>query len=108
LLVNRRGTPVTNFRAKSQGAGQDPELLGLAALGFLAAEPDRLVRFLALSGMTLEDLRGRAGSPELLAAVLDHLLDDESLLFVFAEAQSLHPAEVAAARRKLPGAAGAS
>ena len=79
--------------------------MGLAALGFLAGEPDRLVRFLALSGMTLEDLRGRAGEPALLAAVLDHLLADESLLFLFAEAEALHPADVAAARRKLPGGA---
>lgn len=79
--------------------------MGLAALGFLAAEPERLVRFLGLTGMTLEDLRGRAGEPALLGAVLDHLLADESLLFVFAEAEALHPAEVAAARRKLPGGA---
>lgn len=99
---------MTNFRVKSQGAGQDPELLGLAALGFLAAEPERLVRFLALSGMTPEDLRGRAGSPELLGAVLDHLLADESLLFLFAEAEALHPSEVAAARAKLPGGAALS
>jgi hypothetical protein len=76
--------------------------VGLAALGFLAAEPERLVRFLALTGLTLEDLRARAGDPSLLCAVLDHLLGDESLLFIFAEAEALHPAEVAAARRKLP------
>jgi hypothetical protein len=90
---------VTNFRR----SGQEPEVVGLAALGFLASEPERLVRFLDLSGITLEDLRGRAGEPELLGAVLDHLLADESLLFVFAEAEEMHPAEVAAARRKLPG-----
>ena len=88
---------------KSHGSGQDPEVIGLAALGFLAAEPERLVRFLALTGVTLEDLRRRAGEPSLLAAVLDHLLGDESLLFIFAEAEALHPAEIAAARRKLPG-----
>lgn len=90
---------------KSQGSGRDPEVLGLAALGFLAAEPERLVRFLALTGLTLEDLRGRAGEPSLLAAVLDHLLGDESLLFLFAESEALHPAEVAAARHKLAGGA---
>jgi hypothetical protein len=84
--------------------GADPEVLGLAALGFLAAEPDRLVRFLALSGLSLEDLRESAGEPAVLAGVLDHLLADESLLFEFAESQSLHPQEIAAARRKLPGA----
>ncbi len=77
--------------------------MALAALGFLAGEPERLVRFLGASGMTPQDLRERAGEPVLLAAVLDHLLADESLLFLFAEAEEMHPAEVGAARRKLPG-----
>ena len=99
MLVNRDGTGVTNFRRSAQ----DPEVVALAALGFLAGEPERLVRFLALSGMTPQDLRERAGEPVLLAAVLDHLLADESLLFEFAEAEAMHPAEVGAARRKLPG-----
>ncbi len=90
---------------KPGGSGHDPEVLALSALGFLAGEPDRLVRFLTLTGTTLEDLRERAGEPALLAAVLDHLLSDESLLFLFAEAEALHPAEVAAARQKLPGGA---
>jgi hypothetical protein len=99
LLVNREGTLVTSFRRSAQ----DPEVVALAALGFLAGEPERLVRFLALSGMTPQDLRERAGEPVLLAAVLDHLLADESLLFEFAEAEAMHPAEVGAARRRLPG-----
>jgi hypothetical protein len=82
--------------------------VGLAALSFLAAEPDRLVRFLGLTGIGLDDLRERAGDPALLGAVLEHLLADESLLFVFAEAEALHPADIAAARRKLPGGAALS
>ena len=93
-----------NSRMKSARNAPDPEVMGLAALGFLAAEPDRLVRFLGLTGIGPDDLRGRAGDPALLGAVLDHLLADESLLFVFAEAEALHPADIAAARRKLPGA----
>ena len=88
---------------KSHPPAQDPEVIGLAALGFLAGEPDRLMRFLSLTGLALEDLRERAGEPRLLAAVLDHLLGDESLLFLFAESEALHPADVAAARRRLPG-----
>ena len=88
---------------KSHPPAQDPEVIGLAALGFLAGEPDRLMRFLSLTGLALEDLREQAGEPRLLAAVLDHLLADESLLFLFAESEALHPADVAAARRRLPG-----
>jgi hypothetical protein len=91
--------------AQSSRSGQDPELMGLAALGFLAREPDRLARFLGLSGMSIEDLREWAGEPQLLGAVLDHVLADESLLFLFAEAEALHPGEVAVARQKLPGGA---
>jgi hypothetical protein len=94
--------------SQSFRAGRDPELVGIAGLGFLAGEPERLVRFLALTGVTPEDLRRRAGEPALLAAVLDHLLADESLLFLFAEAEALHPGEVAAARQGLPGAAAPS
>ena len=95
-------------RNHSGRSGRDPEVIGLAALGFLAGEPERLVRFLALTGTTLEDLRERAGEPALLGAVLDHLLSDETLLFLFAEAETLHPADVAAARQKLPGVAALS
>jgi hypothetical protein len=84
-------------------ASRDPELVAIAGLGFLAGEAERLARFLAMTGVTPEDLRRRAGEPALLAAVLDHLLADESLLFLFAEAEALHPGEVAAARRGLPG-----
>ena len=89
---------------KTGRSGQDPEVVGLAALGFLAGEPERLVRFLGLTGMEVDDLRERAGSPELLGGVLEYLLADESLLFLFAEAEALHPADVAAARQRLPGA----
>jgi hypothetical protein len=94
--------------AQSTRSGKAPEVVGLAALGFLAGEPDRLARFLGLSGMGLEDLRARAGEPALLGAVLDHVLADESLLFLFAEAEALHPSEVGVARQKLPGGAALS
>ena len=87
---------------------RDAELIGIQALGFLAGEPERLERFLALTGVLPEDLRRRAGEPELLAAVLDHVLADETLLFLFADAAGLHPSEVADARRELPGTGSSS
>lgn len=87
---------------------RDAELIGIQALGFLAGEAERLERFLALTGVLPEDLRRRAGEPELLAAVLDHVLADETLLFLFADATGLHPSEIADARRALPGGASSS
>jgi len=80
------------------------ETLALQALTHLAQDGDALVRFLTLSGLELDDLRGRAGAPELLAAVIDFLLSDEALCAAFLEAENLDPQMLHAARRALPGA----
>jgi hypothetical protein len=80
------------------------QALALRALAFLAEEPERLGRFLALSGLGPDELRSRATDPALLGGVLDHLLSDEPLLLAFAAAEELPPEQVARARRHLPGA----
>jgi Protein of unknown function (DUF3572) len=61
------------------------EILGLEALGWLAASPDGLTRFLAASGISGADLLEAAGSPGLTVAVLDFLLAHEDLLLGFCE-----------------------
>jgi hypothetical protein len=81
------------------------EALALRALAFLAEDPERLGRFLALSGVGPGELRSRAADPVLLGGVLDHLLADERLLMAFVEANDLKPETPARARRHLPGAA---
>lgn len=87
-------------------AGQDQaETLALQALGYLAADEDRLCRFLAATGLTPQELRQRAGDPVFLAGVLDHLLTDDALIVAFAESAALPPEAVMAARRRLPGLA---
>jgi hypothetical protein len=83
----------------------EAETLALKALAHLAAEPDALLRFLTLSGLTLEDLRERAADPELLAAVMDFLLAEDALSSSFAGTEDLRPEELHAIRRALPGAA---
>lgn len=65
--------------------------IALKALAFLAEDTQRLGRFLALTGIGPAELKARAQSPLLLAAVLDHLLQDESLLLVFAADRSIAP-----------------
>ena len=47
--------------------------------------------FLALSGVGPENMRDAASSPEFLAGLLNHLLEDESLLLTFAAEQELDP-----------------
>lgn len=80
------------------------EAVAIQALAFLAADPERLGRFLALSGLGPERIRAAAHEPGFLAGVLDHIAADESLLMVFAEHARASPAEIQQARAKLAGA----
>jgi hypothetical protein len=82
------------------------ETLALQALGFLAGDAPRLGRFLALTGLEAEDLRARAGSPDVLAAVLAHLLADESLLLMFTSETHTEPERIAPALEILQREAG--
>ena len=77
------------------------EMLAIQALGFIAAEPERLEAFLAATGLTLERLRESATEPDFLAGVLEHMLADESLLLAFADSAAIDPAAVARARNAL-------
>jgi hypothetical protein len=85
---------------------EQAEAIGLAALVFLTEDGDRLGRFLGETGMSPADLGRAAGTPEMLTAVLDHVLADESLLMVFAAGAGIAPGDVAPARIALGGAAG--
>jgi hypothetical protein len=84
----------------------DAETLAIAALSFLAAEPERLAQFADATGHTLATIRAEANSQHFLAGVLDFLMSGESLLLVFAGHQGVTPPDIAAARQALaPGAA---
>ena len=85
--------------------GEGAQTVAIDALGFIAAEPERLARFLALSGLGPHNLRQAATAPGFLAAVLDHLAADEPLLLAFAAAQGIDPAAVIRARDALSGPA---
>ena len=84
-------------------SSDDAETLAISALQFLAGDPARLGRFLALTGLGPAELRANAGERHLLAAVLDYLLHDESLLLVFAADNRIAPDQVALAHRSLMG-----
>jgi|SRR4051812_41805686 hypothetical protein len=80
------------------------EALAIQALNFLATEPERLGRFLALSGLGPESIRAAAAESGFLAGVLAHLGEDETLLVAFAAEAGVKPAAVDRARRLLAGA----
>ena len=71
---------------------------GLAAplLSFIASDPARFERFLALTGFDLDSLRVASRSSGFTESLWAYLGGDESLLLGFAAEQGLDPAEVAA------------
>jgi hypothetical protein len=89
-------------RAQAAGA-PDPEVVGLMGLVFIAGDEARLQRFLQLTGIEPQQLRTAASETGTLAAVLDHLMADQSLLLVLAADTGLTPQQVADAHSKLSG-----
>jgi hypothetical protein len=79
------------------------ERIAIAALSFIAADPERLGRFLAATGMGPADIRIAAREPLFLAGVIGHLAGDEQLLLAFAAEMGMPPAEIDRARQMLGG-----
>ncbi len=88
---------------RRQDAIAAAEGVAVEALGFLAADSERLSRFVELSGLDPANLRGAARQPGFLAGVLDHIAADESLLITFAANAGKSPEEVARACALLSG-----
>jgi len=82
---------------------QSADLLAIQALAFLGEDPERLGRFLALTGIGPADLRTAAQEPGFLAGILDHIAGDQALLVAFATHAGVDPTEVDKARRMLAG-----
>ena len=79
----------------------DPTALALRALVWTIGEPARAERLLALTGLTPDDLRARAESPAVLAAVLGFIEGHEPDLIACAAALAVAPAMLVAARDRL-------
>ena len=82
-------------------APDEAEAIGLSALLFLTEDEARLTRFLSETGLSPADLGAAAARPEMLGAVLDYLLADESLLLVFAAHAAIEPGTIAPAQAAL-------
>jgi len=94
-----------SLRSK-QSANQDSaRSLAVSALAFIAADSDRLARFLNLTGLGPHNLRTAAADPAFLSSVLDYLAADEALLVAFAADAGFKPEAVARAHGFLRGPA---
>lgn len=91
----------------SSGEARDAAgALAVAALAFIAGEPERLGHFLAATGIGPESVRAAAREPGFLAGVLDYVAGDEALLLGFAEQSGIDPDDVGRARKALAGPRG--
>ena len=70
------------------------ETLALEVLAFIASDPDRLGDFAALTGVSVEHLRARAGDRDVLMAALEMLLQDEASLLMFSANRARSPTDV--------------
>lgn len=89
----------TNDRTRGRLGKEEAEEIGVEALGFLVSDPDRLERFLALTGLTPDTIRDASRSPHFLAAVLDHVASEDELLLACARAIDIRPERLAEAQR---------
>lgn len=78
-------------------------MLALGALGWVLADEDRAARFLALTGLTPDELRASLDSPATLCGVLEFLCAHEPDLLAAAAALGLDPQAIAGARERLGG-----
>ncbi|MBX3514909.1 MAG: DUF3572 domain-containing protein [Xanthobacteraceae bacterium] len=85
-------------RGKSSLTKPEAEAIGIAGLSWLAADPERIGRFLAVTGLGPENVRAAAREPSFLPALLDYLLANETDLVAFAGEMNLDPVRVRAAR----------
>ncbi|RFB81524.1 DUF3572 domain-containing protein [Methylovirgula sp. 4M-Z18] len=93
-------------QASSESARREAaENLAIAALSFLAGDPEQLGRFATLAGLDLANLRQVARQPGFLAAVLDHVTADQALGEACAAALHTSLAALDRARQVLAGPA---
>lgn len=79
----------------------DPSALALAALGWLLGDGERGQRFLDLTGLTPESLRGAIGDISTHRAVFDFLESHEPDLIAAADALNVPPQVLARAAQEL-------
>ena len=78
-----------------------PDLLALAAIGWLLGEPARAQRYLDVTGLDPASLRAGLVDPAVLASALDFLGNHEPDLISAAEALAVTPEDLIHAAKEL-------
>ena len=79
------------------------EALAIQALTFIAADGERLGRFLAITGIGPAEIRATAREPGFMLGVVEFLGGDDALLAAFAAEYGFDPADIGKAATVLGG-----
>ncbi len=91
------------MKLRSTSTREAAETVAVQALSYIAAEPERLGRFLALTGIGPTEIRAAAAEPGFLAGVLEYVASDQDLMTGFAAESGHKPATIDTARMALGG-----
>lgn len=84
------------------------EIIAINGLSFIANDEKYLGGYLNLSGTNIEQLKENTTNPstmpQILASILDYLLQNEKYLVEFSQAYQVDPTDIAKARQLFPGA----
>jgi len=86
---------------ETNSADEPADIRALQALAWVLSDASRADRFVALTGISPDDLRARAGDPAVLDAVLGFLEGHEPDLFACASYMGVAPISLIAARQQL-------
>lgn len=78
------------------------EKVAIAALGFVASDPELLSRFLAITGIEAGSIRQAAAEPGFLAGVLQFIMAHEPTLMRFSQETGMPPDAAGKALSALP------
>ncbi|MBT6190625.1 MAG: DUF3572 domain-containing protein [Tateyamaria sp.] len=82
---------------------ESAEVIGLKALGWLAANEELLPVFLGSTGASEVDVRAGISDPDFLGALLDFIMMDDAWITSFCDAEGLAYDQPMMARMALPG-----
>lgn len=82
---------------------EEAEELAVAALLFIADDPELMPRFLNITGINVADIRQAAASKGFLAGVLQFIMAHEPTLMAFSAKSGYLPQSVGEAVNFLPG-----
>ena len=110
-MIERAAKVVNLLKKQSVKTDTNSEFaaeIGVSGIGFLAGEPEYFSRFVALTGVDVSDIADISQSEGFLAAVLQFILEDDSLLLSFCQAHDHESETVNKAYYKLAGPDGSS